>query len=125
LKSLLGEKLNIIKSIYTINCSNSCLCDLMVLTIAEIKDRVIPIVQSHGVNSFSIFGSYARNEATDESDLDFIMDDGDVSTLVKYIALVNDLEKEFNCHVDLVSSCSNNKDFLNKISVDAVVLYER
>ena len=67
----------------------------MVLTIAEIKDRVIPIVQSHGVNSFSIFGSYARNEATDESDLDFIMDDGDVSTLVKYIALVNDLEKEF------------------------------
>jgi len=39
--------------------------------------------------------------------------------------LVNDLEKEFNCHVDLVSSCSNNKDFLNKISVDAVVLYER
>ena len=55
----------------------------MVLTIAEIKDRVIPIVQSHGVNSFSIFGSYARNEATDESDLDFIMDDGDVSTLVK------------------------------------------
>ena len=58
----------------------------MVLTIDEIKDRVIPIVQSHGVNSFSIFGSYARNEATDESDLDFIMDDGDVSTLVKYIA---------------------------------------
>ena len=72
-----------------------------------------------------LFGSYARGEATDDSDLDFIMDDGDVSTLIKYIALVNDLENEFNCHIDLVSSCTSNKDFLNKISNDVVLLYER
>jgi len=35
----------------------------MVFTIADIKRRVIPIVVKYGVDSFSLFGSYARGEA--------------------------------------------------------------
>ena len=50
----------------------------MVFTIEDIRKRIIPIVVKYGVNSFSLFGSYACGEATDESDLDFVMDDGDL-----------------------------------------------
>ncbi|MDO5824413.1 hypothetical protein [Methanobrevibacter sp.] len=43
------------------------------------------------------------------------MDDGDVASLIQYRSLASNLEDEFKCHVDLVSSCSRNKDFLNRI----------
>lgn len=96
----------------------------MVFTIADIKRRVIPIVVKYGVDSFSLFGSYARGEAYEGSDLDFVMDDGDLKGL-QYVSLVLDLEDEFNCHVDVISKGSSNKNFLNKIKNDEVLLYER
>ena len=52
------------------------------------------------------------------------MEDGDVTSLIKYMSFVQDLEDEFKCHVDLVSSCSHNKEFLNKIKKDVVIIYE-
>ncbi len=82
----------------------------MILTFDDIKKRTIPIAVKW-VNSLGLFGSYAKDEATKDSDLDFIMDDEDVNSLIKYMSLINDLEKEFNCHVDLISSNSYNKDF--------------
>ncbi|MBE6489399.1 MAG: nucleotidyltransferase [Methanobrevibacter sp.] len=96
----------------------------MVFTIDDIRKRIIPIVMKYGINSFSLFGSYARGEATDDSDLDFVMDDGDLKGL-QYVSLVMDLEDEFNCHVDVVSKGSSNKNFLNKIKNEEVLLYER
>ncbi|MBE6488063.1 MAG: nucleotidyltransferase [Methanosphaera stadtmanae] len=97
----------------------------MILTLEEIKERSVPIAIKHGVNSLRLFGSYARNDATEESDLDFIMDDGNVNSLTKYFSLINDLEEEFKCHVDLISSISYNKEFINKIKKDMIVIYER
>ena len=97
----------------------------MILSIEEITRKTTPIAMKHGVNSLGIFGSYARNEATEDSDLDFIMDDGDVNSLIKYMSFVNDLEDEFKCHVDLISLASNNIEFLNKIKKDVIIIYER
>ncbi len=96
----------------------------MVFTIDDIKKRVIPIIIKYGINSFSLFGSYARGEATDDSDLDFVMDKGDLKGL-QYVSLVQDLEDEFNCHVDVISKGSSNKKFLEAVSKDEVILYER
>ena len=96
----------------------------MVFTIEDIKKRVIPIVIKYGINTFSLFGSYARGEATEDSDLDFVMDKGDLRGL-QYVALVQDLEDEFDCHVDVISKGSSNKKFLEAVSKEEVLLYER
>ena len=40
----------------------------MTYTIEEIKDKVTPIAQKYGVKRISLFGSYARGEATENSD---------------------------------------------------------
>lgn len=97
----------------------------MTLTIEEIKSRVIPIVQEYGINSISLFGSYAKGKANENSDLDFVIDKGELTGLIQYVSLVNALEKEFNCHVDIVSKGSSNKKFLVSIENDEVLLYER
>ena len=52
------------------------------------------------------------------------MDNGEVTSLIKYMSFVYDLEDEFKCHVDLVSLSGCNKDFLNRIKKDAIMLYE-
>ena len=96
----------------------------MVFTIDEIKRRAIPIVIKYGINSLSLFGSYARGEANENSDLDFVMDKGDLKGL-QYVSLVQDLEAEFNCHVDLISKGSSNEKLIDAISDEEVLLYER
>ena len=45
------------------------------LTIEEIKQKNIPIAQEYG-------GSYACDEDGDDSDLDFLIDCGDISGLL-------------------------------------------
>lgn len=96
----------------------------MIFTIDDIKKRVIPIVIKYGVNTFSLFGSYARGEANEDSDLDFVMDKGELKGL-QYVSLVQDLENEFNCHVDVISKGSSNKNFLDAINDEEIILYER
>ena len=65
----------------------------MVFTIEDIRKRVIPIVIKYGINTFSLFGSYARNEANENSDLDFVMDKGDLKGL-QYVSSVQELEED-------------------------------
>ena len=96
----------------------------MVYTIDEIRKRIVPIVIKYGIASIALFGSYARGEATDESDLDFVMDKGDLKGL-RYVSLIHELEREFECHVDVVSKDSSNKEFLLSIEKEEVLLYER
>ena len=52
------------------------------------------------------------------------MDKGDLKGL-RYVSLIHDLEREFECHVDVVSKDSSNKEFLLSIEKEEVLLYER
>lgn len=85
----------------------------IIFTVDNIKKRAIPIVVKYGVNTFSLFGSYSRGEANEDSDLDFAMDKGDLKGL-QYVSLVQDLENEFNCHVDVISKAVQIRNFLKQ-----------
>ncbi len=39
-------------------------------TINKIKNKTTPIAKAYGIGRMSLFGSYARGEAKDESDAD-------------------------------------------------------
>jgi len=96
----------------------------MVYTIEEIRRIVVPIAKEYGVAKISLFGSYAKQKTTENSDLDFIMDKGDVVGL-QYFSLLRKLENAFNCDIDLITTGFSNKDFLNRINNEEVLLYER
>ena len=44
---------------------------------------------------------------------------------LQYFSLLNKLENAFNCKVDLITTGFSNKDFLNRIHNEEVLLYER
>ncbi len=96
----------------------------MLYTIEDIKRKAIPIAKRHGVKRLSLFGSYARGEADENSDVDLMIEKGKVTSLFKYLAFVLDLEDELKCHVDVVMDGIQDQDFWNSIKKDEVLLYE-
>ena len=95
----------------------------MIYTIEEIRRKVVPIAKKYGVKKLSLFGSYARGEADDKSDVDILIDKGKIIG-IEYFGFVCDLEDELGCHVDVVTNGIEDKNFLAEIEQDEVLLYE-
>ena len=96
----------------------------MCYSIEEIKAKASPVAEKYGVKEVSLFGSYARGEATDESDVDFYIERGNITSLLQYFSFVNDLEEIFQCHVDVVTTGIQDTDFLGTIKKEGVLIYE-
>ena len=60
-------------------------------------------IRAFKVRSMSLFGSVARDEATPDSDLDFLVEFEGAATLDGYMDLKYFLEDLFGCSVDLVT----------------------
>ena len=73
------------------------------MTIDEIKIKVLPILGKYGASTASIFGSVARGEATDESDVDILVDLPEGSSLLDLAGLKIDIEEVLNRSVDILS----------------------
>lgn len=77
----------------------------MIYTIEEIRCRVLPVIQKYNIPAMYLFGSYARGEATEESDLDFLVDTKGtrLTSLLSLGELYCDLEEIFQKEIDLVT----------------------
>ncbi|MBQ7221140.1 MAG: nucleotidyltransferase domain-containing protein [Synergistaceae bacterium] len=96
----------------------------MMFKVRDIEQKIIPVAKFYGVGSVSLFGSYARGEADDASDVDILIDRGRLCGLIDYFSFVNDLEDALGCHVDVVTSGIEDKDFLDAITKERITLYE-
>ena len=76
-------------------------------TIEEITRRVTPVAQKYGLAAVYLFGSYARGEATADSDVDLLVDPrGSIVRGFILGALYNDLEEALSVSIDLVTVAS-------------------
>lgn len=67
----------------------------------------------------ALFGSYARNEQTDTSDVDIMVEfDGKIG--IKFIDLANEIEKSLGLKVDLVSKKGIKEQYLKTIQSDLI-----
>jgi len=73
------------------------------MTVDEIKIKVLPILGKYGANTASIFGSVARGEATDESDVDILVELPEGSSLLDLAGLKIDIEEVLNRSVDILT----------------------
>ena len=93
-------------------------------TINEIRNKAVPIAKEYGIERMSLFGSYARGEAKDDSDVDLYIEHGRLKSLLQYFAFIDELENVLNCHVDVVTTGIEDKQFLSTIMQEGVLLYE-
>lgn len=92
-------------------------------TIEELRSRIAPIAQRHGVQSVSLFGSYSKGTATDGSDIDLKIEKGKLRSLFQICGFRLAVEDALERPVDLVTSESSDQDFLDMIAKDEVLLY--
>ena len=95
-----------------------------ILTVPQIKSIVSDYADRYGAERVFLFGSYARGDMTENSDIDLRIDKGSIRGL-QFAGLLCDLEDAFGKNVDLISTNGMDEYFLNSIKNDEVLLYER
>ena len=92
-------------------------------TLDEIKQIVSELAAQYGAKRIYLFGSYARGDMTDSSDIDLRIDKGNIKGF-QLAGLLLDLEDSLGRPVDLVPTTSLDQRFLDAIRDDEVLLYE-
>jgi predicted nucleotidyltransferase len=96
-----------------------------IYNINEIANIVAPVAREYGIRRLSIFGSYARGDATRESDIDFLINDkGALRGLFQLAGFHADLEERLGIHVDVLTEGGLDDEFLANVRTEEVVIYE-
>lgn len=98
----------------------------------ELRDLVAPVFRQHGVSRAYLFGSYARGEATQESDIDICIDSGRIKSMFGLGALYDELTRILKKPVDLVTTdaleheanARYTRKFRDNIRKDERLIYE-
>jgi len=78
----------------------------MIYTLDEIARRVRPVAEQYKLKAVYVFGSYARGEAREDSDVDLLVDTtgADLSGFFAIGGLYNDLEEALGKKIDVVTT---------------------
>ena len=74
----------------------------MKLTRSEIEKRIRPVLSKYGAISVSLVGSTARDEHSNISDIDLIVEMHQPVSLLTFSKIKRELEKTLNKKVDLI-----------------------
>jgi hypothetical protein len=78
----------------------------MVYTLEELTQKILPIARKYDIPAVYIFGSYARGDATDDSDVDVLIQrkGSTIRTALDMGGLYNDLDESLGKSLDLVTT---------------------
>lgn len=86
------------------------------------RDRILAIARRHGVKSVKVFGSFARGEAREDSDLDLLVVTGPETTPFFPGGLLADLEELLGRKVEVVEEGGLHPILRPRILAEAVPL---
>lgn len=92
------------------------------------KEHVVGILHAHkdeicqrfGVKHLAVFGSTARGESREDSDVDVLVDYDGPATSDRYFGLLFFLEDTLGCSIDLVTENALRKELRPFVEKDAV-----
>ncbi|MDR0884279.1 MAG: nucleotidyltransferase domain-containing protein [Oscillospiraceae bacterium] len=78
----------------------------VIYTIEQLKERIAPVANKYGLPAVYLFGSYARGEATDDSDIDLLVDKtgANLHGLFAMGGLYNDLSEVVEKPIDMLTT---------------------
>lgn len=99
-----------------------------VLTLEEIRSELQEICKDSSVRRIWIFGSYARNEADSESDLDLLVDLENALDIERFDSIRDvkiDLMSLSLFNRKMQSDLRFNKSFVERVLNERVLIYEK
>ncbi|MDR1872699.1 MAG: nucleotidyltransferase domain-containing protein [Deltaproteobacteria bacterium] len=107
----------------------------MIYTIEQIKELVEPIAIKYKLKAVWIFGSYARGAATEESDVDILIDKTDsiLVNLYDFYRINVELDELLKIKVDLISTealyihqhLQKISQFVQAVTKERKLIYDR
>jgi len=86
------------------------------------RQAVLEMAQRHGVTSIRVFGSVARGDDTEDSDVDFLVTTGPTVSSWFPAGLVLDLEQLLGRHIDIVTEAGLNPLLRDQVLTEAIAL---
>lgn len=106
----------------------------MIFTVDELKKKIEPIAKKYELRAVYLFGSYARNDATDNSDVDILIDreGSKIKGMFDMGGLYNDLRDSVGKEIDLVTiqtleqKSTNRRTplFIKNVQTERIKIYE-
>jgi hypothetical protein len=112
-------------------CTDQFLWDIIELrgvcmpTFDEIRDRIGPYINEYGIRKVGVFGSYARQQANESSDIDLLFDFQKTFGLIGLSRLKLCLEESLGKHVDILEFSSIDPLIRDNVLKDTVLIYEQ
>lgn len=94
------------------------------MDVATIKQAVTPIARSYGVKRIYLFGSYAKGNASENSDVDLLVEKGKPLSLLKLSGMRQSVQDALQLSVDLVTTTGIEDEFHKEIAGTEILLYE-
>ena len=100
--------------------------DMTTLSIEEIKSYIIPVIKRYPIDRVILFGSHARGEASEISDIDLVIDSRGRLLNRKIFALGGELLDVLPIRVDVydILEISNPSTMYDNIQKEGIVIYE-
>ena len=86
------------------------------------RQEILALATRHGAKHIRIFGSVARGEADEQSDVDFLVDMEPGRSLMDMGGLLMDLQELLGCKVDVVSEKGLRARIRNRVLEEAIPL---
>ena len=87
-------------------------------------NKLVELCQQNDVRQIGVFGSVARGEADEQSDIDLVVSFSKRISLLKMVALERQLSDALGRKVDLLTEAAISPYLQEKIKRDLQVLYE-
>lgn len=84
------------------------------------KADILRLSEQYHANNVRVFGSVARNESTDESDIDFLVSFLPNASLFDQVGLIESLSSLFHRKVDVISDRAINERLKTNILNEAL-----
>ena len=94
-------------------------------TFEEIYQNILPFVDEYGIKRVGVFGSFARGEATESSDIDLVFDFQKDFGLLALSGLKIALEEKLDKKIDIVEFSSLDPSLAENIKDEVIMIYEQ
>ena len=97
----------------------------MIYSTDELRAIISDIAKAYGVKKVALFGSYSMGTQTPNSDIDLLIDKGDIRGLFVFNSFVNALKERLNKEVDVITYNAFEHSLIKDTVRNEVILYER
>ena len=98
-----------------------------IYSVEDIKNMINEILANTEVEKAILFGSYAKNKPTKNSDIDILIDSKGKIKGLKFFAIVDKIREKFDKDVDVIEKLEidRNSKIEKEIENTGVVIYEK